>query len=335
MKLFHSLKKGTRAPRHSRTAALVAALAMILTSTASMGHAAALYILNGSQDSVIMLGTMSHVTERRFSMIDLSTGEKTRDLTLSAGLPVTVRRDSTTIVTTSRQESVVALLERLEVQLSPLEMVTVDRSDKRVEITIGEEIVYYDHVTETVPYETERVPNPALPVGTEIVKQVGQDGVSTRVYEVVLSHGEEISRQLVEESDTTVVNEIVEYSTKVEVASVEMHEDGSGTLHLTSGDTLTFSGTKAMTATAYTAGHGGAGYITALGTDLHVGVVAVDKKVIPLRSKVLVVTKGGMVYGPAIAEDTGVRGDVIDLYMDTYEECRSFGRRGCTVYILE
>ncbi len=335
MKLFHSLKKGTRAPRHSRTAALVAALAMILTSTASMGHAAALYILNGPQDSVIMLGTMSQVRERQFSMVDLSTGEKTRDLTLSAGLPVTVRRDSSTLVTTSRQESVVALLDRLELQLSPLEMVTVDLSDKRVEITIGEEIVYYDHVTETTPFETERIPNPALPVGTEVIKQAGQDGVYTQVYEVVLSHGEEISRQLVEEVDTAAVNEIVEYSTKVEVASVETHEDGSGALLLTSGETLTFSGTKGMTATAYTAGHGGAGYITALGTDLHVGVVAVDKKVIPLRSKVLVVTKSGMVYGPAVAEDTGVRGDVIDLYMDSYEECMSFGRRGCTVYILE
>jgi len=268
-------------------------------------------------------------------MVDLSTGEKNRDMKLPADLPVTVRRDSEIITTTSRQESVVALLDRLEFQLSPLEMVTVDISDERVEITIGEEIVYYDHVTETSPYETERIPNPTLPVGTEIVKRAGQDGVYTQVYEVVLSHGEELSRQLVEKSDTAAINEIVEYSTKVEVSSVETHEDGSGTLLLTSGDTLTFSGTKDMTATAYTAGHGGAGYVTALGTDLHVGVVAVDKKVIPLRSKVLVVTTGGTVYGPAVAEDTGVRGDVIDLYMDSYEECMSFGRRGCTVYILE
>jgi 3D (Asp-Asp-Asp) domain-containing protein len=48
-----------------------------------------------------------------------------------------------------------------------------------------------------------------------------------------------------------------------------------------------------------------------------------------------IVTKDGIVYGLSVAEDTGVRGNVVDLYFHSYEECINFGRRSCTVYILE
>ena len=37
----------------------------------------------------------------------------------------------------------------------------------------------------------------------------------------------------------------------------------------------------------------------------------------------------------AVAEDTGVRGNIIDLYYDTYQQCINFGRRTCNVYILK
>ena len=40
-------------------------------------------------------------------------------------------------------------------------------------------------------------------------------------------------------------------------------------------------------------------------------------------------------YGFAIAEDTGVRGNIIDLYMNSYNECIQFGVRDCTVYVLD
>ena len=90
-----------------------------------------------------------------------------------------------------------------------------------------------------------------------------------------------------------------------------------------------------MTATAYTAGHDGVGTRTATGTTVRKGVVAVDRKVIPLGTKMFIVANGGIVYGSAVAEDSGIRGNKVDLYHDTYNECIQFGRRGCTVYILE
>ena len=53
------------------------------------------------------------------------------------------------------------------------------------------------------------------------------------------------------------------------------------------------------------------------------------------KVKMYIVTKDGIVYGLSVAEDTGVRGNVVDLYFHSYEECINFGRRSCTVYILE
>ena len=119
------------------------------------------------------------------------------------------------------------------------------------------------------------------------------------------------------------------------LVNVTKNADGSGVLTFQSGATMAFSAAKSMTATAYTAGHGGADYTTATGTFVRKGVVAVDKNVIPLGTKMYIVTNDGIVYGPAVAEDTGVRGNKVDLYYDTYQQCVNFGRRGCTVYILE
>ena len=114
------------------------------------------------------------------------------------------------------------------------------------------------------------------------------------------------------------------------------HENGGGILEFQSGTTLKFTGTKAMTATAYTAGYGGADYTTATGTFVKVGVAAVDKRVIPLGTRLYILTEDGYcVYGLAVAEDTGVFGNKVDLFFDTYNECIRFGRRPATVYILE
>lgn len=69
-----------------------------------------------------------------------------------------------------------------------------------------------------------------------------------------------------------------------------------------------------------------------------VGVVAVDPNIIPYGTK-LYITSGNIVYGYAIAGDTGgaaMAGDIlVDVFYDTYDECAAFGRRDMTVYIIE
>ena len=65
--------------------------------------------------------------------------------------------------------------------------------------------------------------------------------------------------------------------------------------------------------------------------------MAVDKKVIPLGTRMYIVSDDGQyIYGVAVAEDTGksIKGNKIDLYFDSVAECDTFGIRGCTVYFL-
>ncbi len=71
---------------------------------------------------------------------------------------------------------------------------------------------------------------------------------------------------------------------------------------------------------------------TAIGMRAGYGVVAVDPRVIPLRSRLYI---DG--YGYAIAGDTGgaIKGLRIDLGMDTLRAAKQFGRRAVRVYILE
>lgn len=70
---------------------------------------------------------------------------------------------------------------------------------------------------------------------------------------------------------------------------------------------------------------------TASGLKAGYGVVAVDRRVIPLKTRVYV--EG---YGYAIAADMGgaIKGKKIDLCYDTYEEAVRFGRKNVKVYLL-
>lgn len=98
---------------------------------------------------------------------------------------------------------------------------------------------------------------------------------------------------------------------------------------------MKFKNAKSMTATAYTAGTGGADTCTATGTTVRIGTVAVDPKVIPLGTRMYIITNDGkVVYGMAVAEDTGVFGSKVDLYYNSYRTCINFGRRTATVYLL-
>lgn len=95
-----------------------------------------------------------------------------------------------------------------------------------------------------------------------------------------------------------------------------------------------FRATRVLTmeATAYTPYDAGVIGITANGNAMRRGLVAVDTRVIPFGTRLYI--EG---YGYAIADDTGgaIRGNKIDLAMDTLEEAFQFGRRSVTVHILE
>lgn len=146
--------------------------------------------------------------------------------------------------------------------------------------------------------------------------------------------------------DKLIKEEVIHVETIVKPIDQVFEE---GTKDVFTNDRGDFTARKAikMVATAYEAGPrstgkrpGDKGYgITASGARAKRGTVAVDPRVIPLGTKLYIksLTPGVPDYGFAIAQDTGgaIKGNKIDLFMDTVWECLQFGRRPVMVYILQ
>ena len=324
---------------------LLCVAGVLLTAICALAtlNAEALYVLT-TEDGTYALTDATAMNNIRVRQVVIGNYRANgTDIYLTRGQSVSIDYNGATIAATAKNETVANLLARLGIRVSPLEIVAIDESGETILITVASDIEYYESVTELASYETERIANPDMPKGSEKVVQEGIDGVQTAIYEVVYADGKLISRQLVEIADCTAQNEIIEYGTAVttvnssdRIASVTKNDDGSGYITMNSGATLSFSKTLGVTGTAYTGGIGSVGFTTASGTRVREGVVAVDKGGIPLGTRMYIVSNDGRYsYGGAVAEDTGVRGNHVDLYYDTYNECINFGRRSCTVYILE
>lgn len=146
--------------------------------------------------------------------------------------------------------------------------------------------------------------------------------------------------------DKLIKEEVIHVETLVKPIDQVFEE---GTKDVFTNDRGDFTARKAikMVATAYEAGPrstgkrpGDKGYgVTASGARAKRGTVAVDPRVIPLGTKLYIksLTPGVPDYGFAIAQDTGgaIKGNKIDLFMDTVWECLQFGRRPVMVYILK
>ena len=335
------MKRSARSRKRSFTALALACA--LCAGTFTMVHADALYILTGTGDEAVLLDKAAEAPDFSSQMVYVGSGANGYELTLKAGRPVRIQYGNTILGTTAQGETVSELLARFDIIPGPLDGVLVDIGESRITLTVGSDLTYYEARTRTQGYETQRVATPDLLQGQEEVVQAGKIGISTDIYEVVWSNGHEISRQWVEQTESTAVTEIIRYGTSVtsvdasdKLVNVSTAADGSGVLTFASGATMKFSQARTMKCTAYTAGHDGVGTRTATGTTVHRGTVAVDQRYIPLGTRMFIVTeKGSYVYGMAKAEDTGMRGDnKLDLYMDTYAECINFGRRDCKVYIL-
>ena len=336
----HQKRSGFGARRWWTAAfALLLVVVMALSSAPEL-TANALYFISDGISTVIAGGT-ERVDASRIVVEGVTVDDK--DVTLDEGKKVIIRQGGAELYATSRKDETVSeLLKRQDVSISPLEMVFVDLSGTDVVLEIASDFTFYEVETESIPYGTTYQTDYTLPKGTTAVAQPGETGVRELTYEVIYADGEFVSRQSVSETEYGVVDEVVSVGTLVTeaqqgdtIASVITLEDGSGYLLLKSGDSMHFTGTMQVSCTAYSSEQSTVGTRTYTGTQVEVGVVAVDKKVIPLGTKMFITTNdGSYTYGMGSAEDTGVRGASVDLYMDTIYQCRQFGRRPSTVYFL-
>lgn len=341
--MFERSKKAAMNRKRLIAVAAVPALFALVLSLICLSHPLignAMYtVSNAGPVHVSDLEGNVFLTDGSAGLVSRTSGN---DLDLTPGLRVTVTYQDEASSTISQEETLSQLLDRLNIQPSPLEMISVSFPDDGMDVCIASEFKFYEHISTVTEHEIIYRENDRKPSWYEAVVQEGHDGEYTEVYEIIYQDSQQTVRQLIDVVDVDPQATIIERGTKEnfannddKVASINANEDGSGVITLENGETVTFSETRTMRGTAYSTG-GSVGTRTASGTTVQVGVVAVDRSVLPLGTKVFVMSNdGAYVYGFAVAEDTGVRGNTIDLYMNTNSECIQFGVRECTVYILD
>ena len=194
-------------------------------------------------------------------------------------------------------------------------------------VTIEEEI----RETE-LAYSVEAKKDSTIVSGDKLVVQPGQTGLRRDTYRVTYRDGVLYDEELIFTEVTDPVKEIVAVGTGTSVRPVADDSDSENE------STASFSTApngrtcvKVLTCKA-TAYHEPEGSLTKSGTLSRVGAIAVDPSVIPLGTELYV--EG---YGYCVAEDTGglIKGNRIDIYLDSEAECVNWGVRDVTVYILE
>ncbi len=163
-------------------------------------------------------------------------------------------------------------------------------------------------VTEKVKFKTIEKDDTTMAEGKTKVLKEGKNGKDKVTYEITYIDGKEAKRkELKRKVIEKPVNKVVANGTQIEY---------NGKLY-----------SRKLVVKAYSYTGGGT---TAMGTRARVGEIAVDPRVIPLGTNVYI--EG---VGARRAEDTGgnIKGNTIDIYMNTLSECRQWGVRYVTIYI--
>jgi uncharacterized protein YabE (DUF348 family) len=162
---------------------------------------------------------------------------------------------------------------------------------------------------EPIPFETAWLPDPELEIDHRRLEQKGEEGLKKRRIRLVYENGHEVERRIEEEwIAKEPLNKVIAYGTKIVIRELKTPEGN-----------FKYWRKIRMLATSYTAATSGKekGHplygITYLGWRAGKGIVAVDPKVINLRTKVYVPG-----YGVGVAADTGgkIKGRRIDLCYD-------------------
>ncbi len=245
----------------------------------------------------------------------------------------------------STGETVGQLLERLKLELGEQDVLSHDLQDQTfsgMQLRVDSVITRRETYTSTLTYETVICLDDSLPEGSREVLVQGRDGELLCTADVTYINGVEAERQVLSRDVTIApVTEVIGKGTgEIPETAVDpraMPIIGDGYILLPTGEVLTYTHSDMVRATGYTHTDAGCDMITSTGTTVRWGTVAVDPRYIPYGTRMFIVSNDGeYVYGIAVAEDCGgaIKGDRMDLYFPTYNECIQFGRRRCTLYFL-
>ena len=226
--------------------------------------------------------------------------------------PVTIHVDGHTLHTRTQRATVGSMLAQEGILLVGKDY-TVPPNSARIADSMTIQVVRVQEALrveeQLIPFETNWVPTPDMPIDTQQMTESGEAGLTRRRYRITYENGHQVSNVLEDEwLERVPTTKIIAYGTRITVQTVET-PDG----------VIEYWRHFRALATAYTAATAGKSRdhpqygITRTGIKAGHGVIAVDPKVIPLGSRVYV---SG--YGGAIAGDTGsaVVGRHVDLGFD-------------------
>lgn len=350
------LKK--RMKKLTRTAALLLAILCVAFLLAQTAFAKNTYLINDGDrvlihtsyatDPTAVLGEAglalgaedTYTTQSGFGMSQIIVQRKQN---------ITIYHGGRTMLVSSYGETVSALLHRLNVTLAQGDLITVPMDTVTYDgmvLTISRATQTEETYTAPIAHDVIYCYDASLKAGEQQVLTPGTDGQVLCSAIVSYVDDQEISRQITSEivirqpvaqivAIGTYVDPTVDVSAPEEPVLPDMPVEGEGVITIASGEVLEVVKKLNVQATAYSCN--GLPGVTFSGTPARVGAIAVDPSVIPLGTRMYIVSDdGAYIYGEAVAEDIGggIKGNKIDLYFDTFDECRAFGVRDCTVYIL-
>ncbi|MDD4494195.1 MAG: 3D domain-containing protein [Eubacteriales bacterium] len=185
-----------------------------------------------------------------------------------------------------------------------------------------------------LPFRVEERMNNNMDEGTTLTVREGIEGLSKRTFKLILENNKIINKSLLAE---TVIREPIHKL--VEIGTILNFINSRG-------DTVRYKQVMDMRATSYTASFEDCGKhpdhpefgITYTGMKVRPGIIATDRRVIPMGTKVYVEVLGNTPdYGYAIAADIGsaVKGNLIDLYFEDADYVKKWGVKKVRIYVLK
>ena len=200
---------------------------------------------------------------------------------------------------------------------------------------------------ETVKFTSTTKYSSAMLKGTKKVTQEGQNGTKTVVYKDKVVNGvvesSAVESETVTKKPVTKITTVGTLTKSSGLGNSKIEKNGKPISELTMPSKYTIGADNVPTSYKYKITGRAAAYCqpggkTATGKAVMPGRVAVNPKQIPYGTEMWIVSNDGVVYGYAVAEDTGGFAKkgyyTVDLYMNSVSQCRQWGDRGVTIYVL-
>lgn len=259
---------------------------------------------------------------------------------------VTVNADGESVTVSTLSQNVGELLEEIGITLGEDDEVEPSADTPLSEgLTVDVLRISYRSYSrnESVPFTKKTEYSSSMSKGTSKITQKGVNGKKSVVYKEKTVNGEVTGTTVEDEKEILApVPQIKTVGTKT-AGNNRVIRNSAPISELTMPSKYTIGTNGVPTSYKYTITGKAAAYCvpggtTSTGKKVKPGYIAVNPKQIPYGTEMYIVSDDGVVYGYAIAADTGgfaKQGKfVVDLYMNSTSQCYAWGSRNVTIYVL-